>query len=242
MAQCDMFTEFLDLLSNDLSFIVVRVLTPVELLLLQAKTEAANVDKAAAVAIGRDGSELVNPLSLCMLLDQVATSISLTSSNLQCSSLGVDLDTPPAPAHTRCSINPSTLGFNLLPIAFAVYMHYVLLSYLQSLPDKSILIGDGGDFVASAAYTMRPRGPLGWLDPGMLLLHVLIFSNHAFVSRLSTGTQGRARVTPARSHLATGIVLVCAHAVASACRRNYCCHHLGCFEATLLYGARSLAV
>ncbi len=40
---------------------------------LQAKTEAANVDKAAAVAFGRDGTELVNPLSLCMLLDQVPT-------------------------------------------------------------------------------------------------------------------------------------------------------------------------
>lgn len=30
----------------------------------------------------------------------------------------------------------------------------------------SILIGDGGDFVACAAYTMRPRGALSWLDPG----------------------------------------------------------------------------
>jgi acetolactate synthase-1/2/3 large subunit len=27
-------------------------------------------------------------------------------------------------------------------------------------------VGDGGDFVGTAAYVLRPRGPLGWLDPG----------------------------------------------------------------------------
>ena len=30
----------------------------------------------------------------------------------------------------------------------------------------SLMVGDGGDFVACAAYTMRPRGGLSWLDPG----------------------------------------------------------------------------
>lgn len=34
------------------------------------------------------------------------------------------------------------------------------------LADDSVLVGDGGDFVATAAYTVRPRGPLLWLDPG----------------------------------------------------------------------------
>jgi len=35
------------------------------------------------------------------------------------------------------------------------------------IADSSILIGDGGDFVATAAYTIKPRGPLTWLDPGV---------------------------------------------------------------------------
>jgi len=35
------------------------------------------------------------------------------------------------------------------------------------LDDDSILVGDGGDFVATASYTVRPRGPLRWLDPGV---------------------------------------------------------------------------
>eukprot|EP00501_MAST-03F_sp_TOSAG23-6_P001927 GSMAST32.ASY1.ANO1.2007.1 assembled CDS len=34
------------------------------------------------------------------------------------------------------------------------------------LPDNSILVADGGDFVGCAANTMSPRGPLRWLDPG----------------------------------------------------------------------------
>jgi len=33
--------------------------------------------------------------------------------------------------------------------------------------EESVLVADGGDFVATASYTVRPRGPLGWLDPGV---------------------------------------------------------------------------
>jgi thiamine pyrophosphate-dependent acetolactate synthase large subunit-like protein len=28
-------------------------------------------------------------------------------------------------------------------------------------------VADGGDFVATSAYTLRPRAPLSWLDPGV---------------------------------------------------------------------------
>jgi len=34
------------------------------------------------------------------------------------------------------------------------------------LDDSSILIADGGDFVGTASYVVRPKGPLSWLDPG----------------------------------------------------------------------------
>jgi acetolactate synthase-1/2/3 large subunit len=32
--------------------------------------------------------------------------------------------------------------------------------------DTAMLVADGGDFVATASYILRPRGPLSWLDPG----------------------------------------------------------------------------
>ncbi|HEX9811854.1 MAG TPA: thiamine pyrophosphate-binding protein, partial [Burkholderiales bacterium] len=32
--------------------------------------------------------------------------------------------------------------------------------------EDSVIVGDGGDFVATASYIVKPRGPLTWLDPG----------------------------------------------------------------------------
>jgi thiamine pyrophosphate-dependent acetolactate synthase large subunit-like protein len=32
--------------------------------------------------------------------------------------------------------------------------------------DDALLVADGGDFVATAAYVLHPRAPLSWLDPG----------------------------------------------------------------------------
>ena len=34
--------------------------------------------------------------------------------------------------------------------------------------DDTIIVGDGGDFVGTAAYTVKPRRPGQWLDPGPL--------------------------------------------------------------------------
>jgi acetolactate synthase-1/2/3 large subunit len=34
--------------------------------------------------------------------------------------------------------------------------------------DKTIVVGDGGDFVATAAYSLDVRGPGSWMDPGPL--------------------------------------------------------------------------
>ncbi len=35
------------------------------------------------------------------------------------------------------------------------------------LGESSIVVGDGGDFVAGASYVIQPRAPLQWLDPGV---------------------------------------------------------------------------
>ncbi|HEV2855016.1 MAG TPA: thiamine pyrophosphate-binding protein [Thermoanaerobaculia bacterium] len=37
----------------------------------------------------------------------------------------------------------------------------------RTLAPESVIVADGGDFVATAAYTLSPRGPLAWLDPGV---------------------------------------------------------------------------
>ena len=42
----------------------------------------------------------------------------------------------------------------------------VLYHLEEAMSENSIIVADGGDFVGSAAYILRPRGPLRWLDPG----------------------------------------------------------------------------
>ncbi|MFK7927814.1 MAG: thiamine pyrophosphate-binding protein [Myxococcota bacterium] len=37
----------------------------------------------------------------------------------------------------------------------------------KRLSDDSVLVVDGGDFVASCSYVVSPRRPLSWLDPGV---------------------------------------------------------------------------
>jgi acetolactate synthase-1/2/3 large subunit len=36
----------------------------------------------------------------------------------------------------------------------------------DALPENSVVVADGGDFVGTASYIVRPRAPLTWLDPG----------------------------------------------------------------------------
>ena len=44
---------------------------------------------------------------------------------------------------------------------------HFFLKLEEKLADDSVLVVDGGDFVATAAYTLKPRSPLSWLDPGV---------------------------------------------------------------------------
>ena len=37
----------------------------------------------------------------------------------------------------------------------------------EAMSDDAVLVVDGGDFVATASYVVRPRAPLSWLDPGV---------------------------------------------------------------------------
>ncbi|MGB8332312.1 MAG: thiamine pyrophosphate-dependent enzyme, partial [Polyangiales bacterium] len=37
----------------------------------------------------------------------------------------------------------------------------------EKMSDDAVLVVDGGDFVATASYILRPRQPLSWLDPGV---------------------------------------------------------------------------
>ena len=44
---------------------------------------------------------------------------------------------------------------------------HLFLRIEEKMADDSVIIVDGGDFVATGAYIVRPRRPLSWLDPGV---------------------------------------------------------------------------
>ncbi|HXX83627.1 MAG TPA: thiamine pyrophosphate-binding protein [Casimicrobiaceae bacterium] len=50
-------------------------------------------------------------------------------------------------------------GEHVNPVAF-------LRALDRAAGDNAVFVADGGDFVATASYIVRPRGPLAWLDPG----------------------------------------------------------------------------
>ena len=49
------------------------------------------------------------------------------------------------------------------------YVHPVdlALAVEERMADDAVIVVDGGDFVATMAYVLRPRAPLAWLDPGV---------------------------------------------------------------------------
>ncbi|KAN0045497.1 hypothetical protein ACTA71_005875 [Dictyostelium dimigraforme] len=59
----------------------------------------------------------------------------------------------------KINIPPTKVGF-LNPLK-------ALQMFDEQLPHKTIMVADGGDFVGSASYIVRPRAPLSWLDPGV---------------------------------------------------------------------------
>ncbi len=50
-------------------------------------------------------------------------------------------------------------GAHVNPVAF-------LRALDRAAGENAVFVADGGDFVATASYVLRPRAPLSWLDPG----------------------------------------------------------------------------
>lgn len=43
---------------------------------------------------------------------------------------------------------------------------YICSEIEKEADDNATFVADGGDFVGTAAYILRPRGPFSWMDPG----------------------------------------------------------------------------
>ena len=59
------------------------------------------------------------------------------------------------------------IGQKAAPSGERVDPIHFFLRLEETMADDAILVVDGGDFVATASYIIRPRAPLAWLDPGV---------------------------------------------------------------------------
>jgi acetolactate synthase-like protein len=53
------------------------------------------------------------------------------------------------------------------PVGDLIDPLHFLLRLEEAMSDDATIVVDGGDFVATASYVVRPRAPLSWLDPGV---------------------------------------------------------------------------
>jgi acetolactate synthase-1/2/3 large subunit len=60
---------------------------------------------------------------------------------------------------TEIETQAAVRGDHVNPIA-------LLQAVERAAGDNALFVADGGDFVGTASYVLRPRGPLTWLDPG----------------------------------------------------------------------------
>ncbi|CAB3406623.1 unnamed protein product [Caenorhabditis bovis] len=127
--------------------------------------------KSKIIAINRSRAQLTKNEKAFWNAD-VSVQSDVASALVQCASrLGGDYQTPSEWVDAlREKDNEKEAGNEKKMMAKTANGFINSLNFLKTfdklLPDDAILVADGGDFVGSAAYIVRPRGPLQWLDPG----------------------------------------------------------------------------
>jgi len=94
-------------------------------------------------------------LFLCALADQLEPNTSARWNEWQALLLARDSE-----REREIDINASKSGEFVNPVT-------VCRSIDTRLPDNSVIVADGGDFVGTASYIVKPRKALSWLDPGV---------------------------------------------------------------------------
>ena len=59
----------------------------------------------------------------------------------------------------KIAADGATVGQGINPVKLFIDLN-------QKLSPQSVIVADGGDFVGTSSYTLKPRKPLSWLDPG----------------------------------------------------------------------------
>ena len=72
-----------------------------------------------------------------------------------------------ATLHQREAARDAEIQKKAAPAGELIDPLHFFLRLEDAMADDAVLVVDGGDFVATASYIVRPRAPLSWLDPGV---------------------------------------------------------------------------
>jgi len=119
--------------------------------------------KAIIVSVNRDASELNknrrSTLAICADADLFVRDLAASGAKARCAPWAARLAERDA---ARDAAIAAEAGAALAPVnPLAVVQGVDAL-----LTERSTIVADGGDFVGTASYVVRPRAPMRWLDPG----------------------------------------------------------------------------
>ncbi|MHB1312813.1 MAG: thiamine pyrophosphate-binding protein, partial [Gemmatimonadaceae bacterium] len=119
---------------------------------------------ASLVAINRDPDELHknrrSALAVCADADLFVRALATAGAGVRCAPWAARLAERDAAREAVIAAQAAQAVAPLNPIA-------VCRAVDAALADASTIVADGGDFVGTASYVVRPRAPMRWLDPGV---------------------------------------------------------------------------
>ena len=120
--------------------------------------------RATVVSVNRDRAELHknrrSTLAVCADADLFVRALAGAGTHASCAAWQARLAERDARRDAEIAAQSDMLVSPLNPLA-------VCRAVDGALADTSTIIADGGDFVGTASYVLRPRAPMRWLDPGV---------------------------------------------------------------------------
>ena len=119
---------------------------------------------ATIVAVNRDPGELNknrrSSVAICADADLFVRALASAGADVRCAPWAARLAERDAAREAAIAAQAAQPVAPLNPVAVCRAMD-------AALADASTIVADGGDFVGTASYVLRPRAPMRWLDPGV---------------------------------------------------------------------------
>ena len=118
---------------------------------------------ATIIAVNRDEGELNknrrSSLAVCADADLFVRALAGAGARATCAAWAARLADRDAVRNAAIATEAEALVPPVNPLAVCQRVDALLT-------DRSTIVADGGDFIGTASYVVRPRAPMRWLDPG----------------------------------------------------------------------------